>query len=61
MTRGYINPGLAFPVMLGVLAGSLLGSKVLVHARVSMLRTIFAFVIVALGIEMIMNGWLGKV
>jgi uncharacterized protein len=59
--RGYINPGLAFPVMLGVLAGSLLGAKVLVNARVSLLRTIFAFVIAALGVEMIVNGWLGKV
>jgi uncharacterized membrane protein YfcA len=61
LSRGYINPGLAFPVMLGVLAGSLLGAKVLVHSKVSLLRTIFAFVIVALGIEMIVNGWLGKV
>jgi uncharacterized membrane protein YfcA len=61
LSRGYVNPGLAFPVMLGVLAGSLLGAKVLVHSRVSLLRTIFAFVIVVLGIEMIVNGFLGKV
>ncbi|HEX9201276.1 MAG TPA: sulfite exporter TauE/SafE family protein [Acidobacteriaceae bacterium] len=61
LARGYINPGLAFPVMLGVLGGSLLGAKVLVHCRVSLLRTIFAFVIAALGAEMIVNGWLGKV
>jgi uncharacterized membrane protein YfcA len=61
LSRGYVDPGLAFPVMLGVLAGSLLGAKVLVHTRVSLLRTIFAFVLVALGIEMIVNGWLGKV
>ncbi len=61
LARGYINPGLVFPVMLGVLAGSLLGAKVLARSRVSLLRTIFAFVIVALGIEMIVNGWLGKV
>jgi uncharacterized protein len=61
LSRGYVDPGLAFPVMLGVLAGSLLGAKVLVHSRVSLLRTIFAFVIAALGIEMIVNGWLGKV
>jgi hypothetical protein len=61
LARGYINPELAFPVMLGVLAGSLLGAKVLVHSRVSLLRTIFALVIVALGVEMIVNGWLGKV
>jgi uncharacterized membrane protein YfcA len=61
LSRGYVDPGLAFPVMLGVLGGSLLGAKVLVHSRVSLLRTIFAVVIVALGIEMIVNGWLGKV
>jgi hypothetical protein len=61
LARGYVDPGLAFPVMLGVLGGSLLGAKVLVHSRVSLLRTIFAFVIAALGIEMIVSGWMGKV
>jgi uncharacterized membrane protein YfcA len=61
LSRGYVDPGLAFPVMLGVLAGSLVGAKILVHSRVSLLRAIFAFVLVALGIEMIVNGWLGKV
>jgi len=60
LQRGYINPGLAFPVMIGVLAGSLLGAKLLVKARVSLLRTIFTFVILALGVEMIVNGWLGR-
>ena len=58
--RGYIDPGLAFPVMLGVLGGSLLGARVLIRARVSMLRTIFTIVILALGVEMIVNGWLNK-
>jgi uncharacterized protein len=61
LARGYVDAGLAFPVMLGVLGGSLVGAKLLVHSRVSLLRTIFAFVIVALGIEMIVNGWLGKI
>ena len=60
LSRGYILPGLAFPVMIGVLAGSLLGAKLLVKARVSLLRTIFTFVILALGVEMIVNGWLGR-
>ena len=58
--RGYIDPGLAFPVMLGVLGGSLLGARVLIRARVSMLRTIFTIVILALGVEMIVNGWLNR-
>ena len=33
--RGYIDPGLAMPVMLGVLSGALLGTKVLVRSRVA--------------------------
>ena len=61
LARGYVAPGLAFPVMLGVLGGSLLGAKVLVHSRVSLLRTVFAFVILALGVEMIVQGWLGRI
>ena len=61
LARGYVAVGLAFPVMLGVLAGSLAGAKVLVHSRVSLLRQIFSWVIVALGAEMIVNGWLGRI
>ena len=58
--RGYVDPGLAFPVMLGVLAGSLAGARYLARARVSILRTIFTVVILALGMEMIVNGYLGR-
>jgi hypothetical protein len=61
LARGYVDPGLAFPVVLGVLGGSLLGARLLVGFRVSLLRTVFALVIAALGIEMIVNGWLGRV
>jgi uncharacterized protein len=60
LSRGYIYPGLAMPVMLGVLAGSLIGAKILVHAEVRTLRLLFALVIVALGIEMIMNSITGR-
>ena len=55
LSRGYISPGLAMPVMLGVLGGSLAGSKILVRAQVKTLRIVFATVIVALGLEMMIN------
>jgi uncharacterized membrane protein YfcA len=58
--RGYIAPGLAAPVMLGVLAGSLLGARLLVRIRVPVLRVVFAVVIVALGVEMIYSGATGR-
>lgn len=59
LQRGYVDPQLAFPVMLGVLAGSLVGARTLVKARVSVLRTVFTVVILALGVEMIVNGLRG--
>jgi uncharacterized protein len=54
--RGLIAPGLAFPVMLGVLSGSLIGARYLVRAHVGVLRIVFTFVVLALGVEMILNG-----
>src|ERR1700681_2887526 len=56
LSRGYIDPGLAMPVMLGVLAGSLLGARVLAGAKVRVLRLVFSGVIAALAAEMIYNG-----
>ena len=58
--RGFIDPGLAFPVMLGVLCGSMVGARYLVKANVSLLRNIFTWVILALGVEMIVNGTMKK-
>ena len=60
LNRGYIDPGLAMPVMLGVLIGSLLGARVLVSSNVKFLRLIFSGVVLALGIEMIYKGLSGK-
>jgi uncharacterized membrane protein YfcA len=61
LSRGYIDPRVAMPVMLGVLAGAFLGTKVLVRARVRTLRIVFGVVVLALAIEMIVNGSLGKI
>jgi len=58
--RGYIDPGLAMPVMLGVLAGALAGARVLRVAEVTLLRTTFVWVIVVLALEMLYNGYTGR-
>jgi uncharacterized protein len=60
LRHGYIDPALAMPVMVGVLAGSLAGTRVLVRAKVRVLRYVFAAVILALGVEMIFNGVTGR-
>jgi len=61
LNRGYIDPGLAMPVMLGVLIGSLLGARVLVKANIKYLRLVFSGVLLALGLEMIYKGLTGKI
>jgi uncharacterized membrane protein YfcA len=58
--RGYIDPGLAMPVVLGVLFGSMQGARALTGAKTHWLRTIFMWVIVALALEMLYNGITGK-
>lgn len=60
LSRGYIDPGLAMPVMLGVLPGSLLGTRVLVKAHTDRLRVLFGVVVAALAVEMILNALTGK-
>lgn len=60
LRHGYIQPGLAMPVVLGVLAGSMVGAKILIHQPSPYLRTIFRFVIGALALQLIYEGWKGR-
>lgn len=52
LLRGYIDPGISMPVMLGVLAGATIGSRLLVKAKTRSLRIAFAVVIVFLAVQM---------
>lgn len=56
LSRGYIDPGLAMPVTLGVLGGSILGARLLPRLHVKTLRMIFAAVVAVMAIEMILKG-----
>jgi uncharacterized membrane protein YfcA len=60
LSRGYIDPGLSMPVMLGVLVGSLLGARVLAVARTKVLRAVFAVVIFLVALQMIYKGLFGS-
>ncbi len=59
--RGYIDPGLAMPVMLGVLLGSLVGARVLPKTRTAKLRALFGLVVAVLAVEMIYHGFTGRI
>ena len=60
LSRGYIEPGLAMPVMLGVLIGSLIGARQLIGAKVRVLRWTFGIVVAVMAVEMIVTGVKGK-
>ena len=60
LQRGYIDPGLCLPVVLGVLAGALGGTKILAKANTKTLRLVFGVVITLLALQMIYNGVTGK-
>jgi uncharacterized membrane protein YfcA len=57
LQKGYIDPGLSMPVVLGVLLGAFIGSRILAKARVAALKILFAVVILVLAIEMMYNGF----
>lgn len=60
LQRGYIDPGLALPIVVGVLLGAFVGSKILPKANVRNLRILFSVVIFFLAISMMYNGITGK-
>jgi len=61
LNRGYVDPGLAMPTMLGVLAGSMVGVRILAGTPSQRLRWVFAVAIFALGVEMIYNALTGRI
>lgn len=58
-SRGYIDPVLTFPLVIGVLLGSFLGGKLLHKTNIKLLRLIFSILIITLGLQMIYKGFKG--
>lgn len=58
--RGIIEPGIACPVMIGVLLGALTGARLLKRMDVRVLRQIFCVAITLVALNMIWQGFAGK-
>jgi uncharacterized membrane protein YfcA len=56
LAAGMIDPGLAAPVILGVVFGAFIGTRLLVRLTNQTVRHIFLGVLLVLGIEMILRG-----
>jgi uncharacterized protein len=59
LAKGYINPVITFPVLIGVVFGALTGAKILARTKTKVLRIVFAFAILLIAIEMIYKGATG--
>lgn len=60
LQRGYMDPGIAFPVILGVLCGAVTGSKLLKKMNPRTLRIIFSIAITFVALQMIVSGFQNK-
>lgn len=58
--RGQIDPGIAMPVAIGVLLGATIGSKILMKVKTDKLKVVFAVVVTFLALQMIYNGFIGR-
>jgi len=56
LAAGVIDPELIAPVMLGVLAGALVGTRLLVRLTNNAVRRVFLVVLLVLGLEMLWRG-----
>jgi uncharacterized protein len=56
LRRGYIDPSLCWPIMLGVSAGAALGALTLRRFRGERLRLLFIIAIIFLGFQMVFHG-----
>lgn len=59
LNHGYVQPAIAGPVMVGVLAGALTGGRLLLRARTRVLRIVFTTVVLVMAVQMLYKGFTG--
>ena len=57
IARGYVDPELTLPVVVGTVLGAMFGTHVLGRMGTRLLRPLFALVIVVLGVQMIVRAF----
>jgi uncharacterized membrane protein YfcA len=57
LAAGLVEPGLIAPVILGIVTGAFIGTRVLVRISNQTVRNIFLVVLIVLGLEMLLRGF----
>lgn len=58
--KGQIDPAIAMPVTIGVIAGATMGAKILIKTKTDKLKVVFAIVVTILAVQMIYKGLTGN-
>ena len=61
IAKGFIDPGLTMPVMLGVFLGAVVGARFLMVARTELLRILFSLIVFLLALQMIHSALTGRI
>ena len=56
LNRGYIDPAIAMPLVLGISCGSFIASRLFHRVRIESLRLVFSALILAIAVQMLING-----
>ncbi len=57
LIEGDIQPAIAAPVAVGIIVGSWIGAKAMVHMKPQLIRQIFVFVLAIVSVQMILKGF----
>lgn len=57
---GYVLPQIAAPILVGIILGALVGTKILATINVALLKKIFAIIVALIAVYMIYNGAIGN-
>ncbi|WP_345231787.1 sulfite exporter TauE/SafE family protein [Olivibacter ginsenosidimutans] len=61
LQKGYIEPVICMPAVIGVLLGAMTGARILIKANPRKLRLFFAVIIIMLALNMVYNGVVGNI
>lgn len=59
LNMGYVDPAITMPIVLGVSGGAFFGARLLPYTRTSLLRYIFASLVITIALQMIYKGFYG--
>lgn len=59
LNLGYVDPGTTMPIVLGVSSGAFFGARLLPYTKTTLLRYLFACLVISIALQMLYKGFYG--